>query len=103
MVQRDSNLSAPNGKLSQFARSMAPPIPVRTAKFSGALTPNASVTATPNVSKRSPLNSCGSACVPADEEKKTEENFGASGDDSQRQDQSCRQIPIEGVGVFQEP
>jgi hypothetical protein len=43
MVRRNSNSSTLNGKLSQFARSKAPPIPVRTAKFRGALTPNASV------------------------------------------------------------
>ena len=40
-ARRDSNSSTLNGKLSQFARSKAPPTPVRTAKFSGALTPNA--------------------------------------------------------------
>src|SRR5205814_9433948 len=35
----------------------APPTPEKTAKFRGALTPNASVIATPNDSRRSPLNS----------------------------------------------
>ena len=43
--------------VSQFARSKAPPTPEKTAKFRGALTPNASVIATPNDSRRSPLNS----------------------------------------------
>jgi hypothetical protein len=76
---------------------------VKTAKFRGALTPNASVIATPNDSRRSPLKQRGGACVPTDEEKKTEENFSASGDDPQRRDDSRRQIPIEAVRVFQEP
>jgi len=41
--------------------------------------------------------------VPANEEKKTEENFSASGGDPQSWDHSHRQIPIESVRVFQEP
>ena len=74
-----------------------PPTPVKTAKFMGALTPNASVIATPNDSKEVHLTARWRVCVPADEEKKTEEDFSASGDDPQRRDHLRRQIPIEPV------
>lgn len=54
--RRSSSSSTLNGKLSQFARRKAPPTPVKTAKFRGALTPNASVIAVPNVNRRNPLS-----------------------------------------------
>ena len=81
MVRRNSNSSTLNGKLSQFARSKAPPTPVKTAKFRGALTPNASVIATPNDSKRSPLNTAVARVCQPTRRRKTEEDFSASGDD----------------------
>lgn len=46
---------------------------------------------------------CDGASVPADEEKKTEENFSASGDDSQQRDHSRRHKPIKRLRIFKEP
>jgi hypothetical protein len=52
------------------------------------LTPNASAIATPEHDLKKPTQQRSDACVPADEEKKPEEKFSASGDDPDRRDLS---------------
>ena len=103
MVRRDSNSSTLREKLSRLARSKAPPIPVRTAKFRGALIPNASVIDTPNVNKRSPLSRAATRVRQPTKRRRPKTISAAVAITPKRENHFRRQIPVEGVGIVQEP